>query len=144
MKRSVLKSDPEQVRAWTERSRERARQQAREDAGNGQVRTRRKRKVKIPAEVRERVAARTDGYCICGCGRWAFEIHHVLPEGKFPELAKAESNYVAVNPVCHARHENAFRRLRRDCLPQYVLDLAATDSRYQLYLERTYPKEGNE
>jgi len=105
---------------------------------------RRKAEVKnkrVPAEVLEAVYRRDNGICIV-CGRvvWNDFPHHVLPKAKWPELKDDRWNLATIHLSCHANHENASRRIRRDELPAETLEvLAKLDARIQAYVERTYP-----
>lgn len=146
MKRAELRPDPEKVRDWLDRTRQRARDRQREQVGphlprpaTSLGRTAKKRKAVIPKPVRRRVLRRSGGLCICGCRQRATQIHHVLDETKFPELALVEDNLAGVHHDCHARHTNAFVRLTRDCLPACAVRLAESHPRYLVHLERTYP-----
>jgi hypothetical protein len=112
MKRSRLNTDPALVRAWQQRSRERAA---------------RRRKAKIPIGVREAVRARQKGKCaVCGWRRIQ-QMHHVLPESRFPQFAQLAENLLGVCVGCHASHEGASRRIPVSVLPVAALDLAARE-----------------
>lgn len=104
-------------------------------------RKRRKQKARIRPEIRERVMARSDGVCANpGCSRRASHCHHWLDEARFPELAKVEANLSGTCPWCNwGHHSSPNGRLPFEAIPACTLALAATDDRYRLYLERTYP-----
>lgn len=77
-----------------------------------------------------------DPRCVCGCGRLAFEWHHVLSQQRFPEYADEAANIVPVAPHCHERHTTAFKRLpRAACGTAERLPLTP---RMETYLDKTY------
>jgi hypothetical protein len=145
VRRTELRPNPEKVRDWVDRSRQRARDRQAERVDGHLPRpalkkTARRRKVAIPKPVRERALRRSGGLCICGCGRRATQVHHVLDETKFPELALVEDNMVAVFHDCNQRHHfQPGGRLRREVLPACAVRLAESQPRYEAHLERTYP-----
>jgi hypothetical protein len=64
-----------------------------------------------------------------------------MPVSRWPELTAIAENIVGVCEPCHARHENAHRRIRWDELPQCTITLAQTTSgAAAVYLERTYAR----
>lgn len=65
----------------------------------------------------------------------------MLPVSKWPELTAVATNIVGVCMGCHARHENAHRRIRWEELPSCSVLLAQTTSgAAAVYLERTYTR----
>jgi 5-methylcytosine-specific restriction endonuclease McrA len=91
-------------------------------------------------EARSEAFRRSRGRCIV-CGSRAVHGHHTLPVSRWPELTACAANIVAVCEPCHARHENAHRRIRWDELPECTITLAQTTSgAAAVYLERTYPR----
>jgi 5-methylcytosine-specific restriction endonuclease McrA len=127
VKRSELRPQPEKVREWMRRSRKPLKRTARK------ARTSHK-------DARSEAFRRSGGRCIV-CGARAAHGHHVLPVSRWPELTDRASNIVSVCEPCHARHENAHRRIRWDELPAITILLAQTTSgAAAVYLERTYPR----
>lgn len=74
--------------------------------------------------------------CCCGCGRRATEWHHVFEQQHYPELADEPDNVVKVNPLCHARHTNRFRRLPRRAIRR--AERLATTEKMKSYLDHKY------
>lgn len=72
--------------------------------------------------------------------RRAVQLHHVLPEGKWPHLAKLATNLVGVCVACHDEHERAHRRIPIAALPGCAIALAEREG-LGWYLDRTYPTE---
>lgn len=132
------------------------------DAPRGLSSRPRRKAVTIPGHVRARVLARTHGGCVMCLHRQlqtdvyavtaatvrqqvraslvnrATQLHHVLPQGKWPHLAKVEANLTAVCPFCHDEHERAHRRLPRCVLPPETIALAEAEG-LSWYIERVYP-----
>jgi 5-methylcytosine-specific restriction endonuclease McrA len=135
-----LRADPSKVREFLQRGRGQLRRVPLEGRRKPLSRRPRRRKARIPSEVRKRVFARSGGRCVRpDCKNVAVHIHHVLDESNFPELAQAEANMVGTCPWCNWNHHfKPDGRLPRSCLPAVTLALAATDDRYELYLERVY------
>lgn len=103
---------------------------------------RRRRKVRIPKDVRARVFARSRWICVRpGCGRRCVHTHHWLDEAKFPELALEEDNLSGTCPHCNWNHHNASPRLPFEAIPACTLRLtrAADAGRRMAHLERYYP-----
>lgn len=72
----------------------------------------------------------------CHCGAKGFDWHHVLPQGKFPELRNEVYNIIPICRDCHERHHNASKRLPRSvCAPVEALELSGAQLSY---IERTY------
>lgn len=119
-------------------------------AGTPLRRKRRKRKAKIPKGVRQEALARSGGLCVVcvhdlllagkrvGAAFRAVQLHHVLPEDTWPELAKLADNLVGVCPGDHDDHERANRRIPRAALPECSLRLARNEG-LSWYIELTYP-----
>lgn len=107
-------------------------------------RHRRRRKAKIPPELRERVKARSGGICVRpGCGGRIAQLHHVLDEHGFPELALTEWNLVGVCWQCQQDHHfKPYGRLPRSALPPQTLRRLRAVPRYRDYLLRFYPDKG--
>jgi 5-methylcytosine-specific restriction endonuclease McrA len=127
VKRSELRPDPTKVREWMQRSRKPLRRTARK------ART-------SHTEARREAFQRSGGRCIV-CGHKAAHGHHVLPVQRWPALTARAENIVAVCEPCHARHENAHRRIRWEELPACAILLAQTTSgAAAVYLERTYSR----
>jgi 5-methylcytosine-specific restriction endonuclease McrA len=103
-----------------------------------------KPKARIPHNVRRAILRRQDYRClVCGEGWFRLQLHHVLPQSKWPEHDEQMMNLVALCEPCHARHENAHRRIRYDELPEQVRTWIRTlGGRETLYTERTYPQSG--
>lgn len=142
MKRSQLKANPEKVRAWQQRSRDKARDRTRQAVSSG-VRRSQKRKASIPRTVRRRVYARSHGVCIRpGCEAKCVQIHHVLDQEHFPQLALTEDNLVGVCARCNQRHHfEPGGRFPLAALPNCALRLAEAVDQLP-YLERFYPTGG--
>jgi 5-methylcytosine-specific restriction endonuclease McrA len=98
-----------------------------------------KPKARIPHNVRRAVMRRQGWTCLLCSGLFGLQIHHVLSQQHFPEHDQQPLNLVALCPDCHARHENAHRRIRQDELPAQTLTWIRTlGGRETLFLERTY------
>jgi 5-methylcytosine-specific restriction endonuclease McrA len=99
-----------------------------------------KPKARIPHNVRRAVCRRQQYRClVCGEPWLRLDLHHVLPQSKWPEHDEQMMNLVAVCETCHARHEVAHRRIRYDELPEQVRTWIRTlGGRETLYVERTY------
>lgn len=140
--RSEFRPDPDKVREFIDNTRTRARERALAERRSSTLRPgQRKRKVAIPKAVRRRVLKRSGGLCICGCQRKATQLHHVLDETKFPELALVEDNLAGIFHDCNQRHHfQPNGRIPRERLPACAVRLASTHPRYQVFLERTYPE----
>jgi 5-methylcytosine-specific restriction endonuclease McrA len=103
-----------------------------------------RRSKRVPEWVLRDVYLLDEGCCIV-CGErvsigelWAF--HHVLPKSRWPELRNDSANIVTIHIGCHARHESAFARIKREQLPARTLELAERLGDPGLaYLDRTYP-----
>lgn len=131
-----LQPDPEKVRAWQERSRERARQRPQ------QPRSGFKPKASIPPIVRRRVYARSAGRCIRpGCGSRCVHIHHILDQQAFPDLALVEDNMVGTCAHCNwAHHFAPNQRFPRSAIPACSLRLAEVVGAKALqHIRRYYP-----
>jgi 5-methylcytosine-specific restriction endonuclease McrA len=127
VKRSELRPQPEKVREWMQRTRKPLR------------RTPRKARVSH-TEARRTALQRSRGRCIV-CGSRAVHGHHVLPVSRWPELTAVAANIVACCEACHARHENAHRRIRWEELPECAILLAQTTSgAAAVYLDKIYPR----
>jgi 5-methylcytosine-specific restriction endonuclease McrA len=103
-----------------------------------------KPKARIPHNVRRAVSRRQGWGClVCGdrgAGDW-IQMHHVLPQAKWPEHDGNPLNLVAICWACHDNHERAHRRIRYDELPEQVRTWIRTlGGRETLYTERTYPR----
>ena len=103
-----------------------------------------KPKAKIPHNVRRFVNRRQDWRClVCGEGpfpwRGPLQVHHILPQAKWPEHDQQPLNMVALCPGCHDAHERAHRRIRWDELPEqsrtWIRTLGGQET---LYAERVY------
>lgn len=155
MKRSGLRSDPNKVREWQDRSRKPL---------NPGVR---KRRATINAEERATVMKRSSGWCIVclwrvgysrghvpaahrsvmramgrnGRVRKAVHLHHVLPVQMFVRWELSLDNQVGICAECHDEHERAHRRIPFAALPEVVRTFArCAGSQESLYFERTYPR----
>lgn len=127
MKRTALRPNPAKMREFQQRSRKPLKRTA--------------RKARMSStRARSEAFRRSRGRCIV-CGDRAAHGHHVLPVERWPELTAVAENIVAVCERCHARHENAHRRIRWDELPQCAITLAySTSGAAAVYLERVYPR----
>lgn len=147
-----LRSDPDKVREWQARSRQRAREnvenrrQTPRAAATRRPRRKRDNQVGLDPEVRTTALARSGGFCIRpGCERLATHPHHVLPKqaAYFPELTNEPDMIVGLCFECHQNHHYGARpehRLPRSALPQCALAFASRDQRMQYWLERLYPE----
>jgi len=129
MKRSRLKSDPAKTAEWQRRSRQ--------PLNPGK----RKVKAKIPQSVRDAARRRNGGICVRpGCDRKAIQLHHVLDESLWPELAKVEANLVGVCPLCNYRHHfEPDGRLPKSALPPSTMRLVARlGPKAQMHIDRFY------
>ena len=105
-------------------------------------RTAPKPKAKIPHNVRRFVLRRQHHRCLV-CDRsegWGqLQLHHLLPQAKWPEHDQQPLNMVALCPGCHDAHERAHRRIRWDELPEqsrtWIRTLGGQET---LYAERVY------
>jgi 5-methylcytosine-specific restriction endonuclease McrA len=141
LRRAELRPDPDAVREWQRRSRDRARERRKERPPRRQ----RRRKARVPLEVRGRALRRSRGRCVRpGCGARAAHLHHVLDEALFPELAEVEENLVGMCMRCNLNHHfKPGGRLPRAALPACALRLAeAHGPRAVAHIERYYPDEG--
>jgi 5-methylcytosine-specific restriction endonuclease McrA len=103
--------------------------------------TKRKPKARFAKDVRAFIAFRDRGCVVCKAPRLRVEMHHVLPQSKFPAYAKRTENLVALCAGCHDEHERAHRRIRYDELPEQVRTWVRTlGGREEIYMERTYPR----
>ena len=128
MKRSKpLRPDPEKVREWQQRVRERSRER------------RAKRTLKLSKAKAQVALERSRGRCVV-CGGPAQDPHHVLPKGKWPHLADVAANIVWVCRRDHDLHERAMARIPRQALSPETLRLARREG-LMWYIEATYPTE---
>jgi 5-methylcytosine-specific restriction endonuclease McrA len=98
-----------------------------------------KPKAQIPHNVRRAVYRRQGWRCLICSDAFHLQLHHVLSQQHYPEHDQHELNLVALCASCHARHENAHRRIRQDELPAQTLTWIRTlGGRETLFLERTY------
>lgn len=157
MKKSELRSDPDKTRAWQDRSRK--------PLGRGTP----KKRVSVPAGVRNKVRTRSGGWCVACLARNGIfatngnlpreyrvptrimgargdirpiaHLHHVLPVEKWPEWVTERFNLVGVCAACHDEHERAHRRIPFEALPTEVrLFVQNTGCPEAMYLHKTYPK----
>ena len=143
-RRKGLEPDPEKVRDWQRRSRDRALERQQKARPRRALRQgKRKSKARIPPKVRRRVLARNRGRCCRpGCGKRSGHVHHVLDEQHFPELALVEDNMVGTCPGCNWDHHfKPGGRLPRSAIPSRALRLAAeVGPRAEAHIERYYPR----
>lgn len=162
-RKTGLRSDPAKTRAWQDRSRGSLRVDPRDyppfqirqapapaDARDPQANARaalrrssRKRRARVPAATRARVYARSDGLCVCGCGRKADHLHHVLRVEKsdWAHLELVEQIMVGMYHDCHWAHEAALPRLPYERLPRLVIDYVhGLGPRAEAELERYHPR----
>jgi 5-methylcytosine-specific restriction endonuclease McrA len=100
-----------------------------------------KPKARIPHNVRRAVLRRQGWRCVvCGPRNTLYlQMHHVLPQEKWPEHDENPFNLVAICAGCHDNHERAHRRIRYDELPEQVRTWIRTlGGRETLYVERVY------
>jgi len=138
MRRKAIRPNPERVREWQQRSREKAQQRPRKPSSGF------RRKARVPAAVRQRVFARSAGRCVRpGCERKAAHIHHWLDEAKFPHLALIEDNMSGTCAQCNwAHHFAPDQRLPRSAIPACALRLAEQAGRgARAHLQRYYPTQ---
>jgi 5-methylcytosine-specific restriction endonuclease McrA len=137
VKRSELRPDPEKVRAWQQRSRERAQRQ-RKPA---------KKKASIPRAVRAEVRTRTANRCavcitvLASRPRRIAHLHHLFPEAEYPHLAKEPANLIGLCAECHSDYHFGGvnpRRIPREALPRATFELACREG-LGWFIERTYP-----
>jgi hypothetical protein len=168
-RREPLKRSPESQRAWERTTRDRALERQREVAARQERRTRsglragrKKNKVTVPAGARMKALARSHGVCVAclqregidldritisalellvrrGVVRAAVQVHHVLDEEKWKQLAKLADNLVGICLQCHQDHHfKPDGRIARAALPSCTLELAEREG-LDWYIERTYP-----
>lgn len=161
MKRSELRSDPELVQAWQDRSRKRAieraraaKREARALVASRRVPKRRRQDKTIPGATgwTQRVFVLHGRQCIV-CGRRAVQGHHVVPRQAILtarhlsrderlELAYDARNGVPVCYRCHERHETATERIPFDRLPVSVVEWAVEHGfRQRVFDRRIYARE---
>lgn len=68
--------------------------------------------------------------CICGCGKWAANLHHVVTRAALrrrhaPVALDDPRGLVPVAFDCHQDHHNKARRLPLDRLPDAVFEFVA-------------------
>ena len=125
MKRTALKADPEKVRQFINRNRGSLSRGAGTLERKPLKRTAKKRRASVPKALRARVYARSDGLCVCGCGRRCSHLHHVLRVEKsdWAHLELVEQVMVGLHWQCHQRHEfEPNGRLPFERLPKIVVD----------------------
>jgi 5-methylcytosine-specific restriction endonuclease McrA len=96
-----------------------------------------KARARVPAPVRQQVKARTGGRCAACMAQPVHQLHHVLPQQRFPELALEPLNMVGLCVDCHAAHEYAPGRR----LALHVVACARpllTDGPRRAYFNRIY------
>jgi len=162
-----LRANPEKVRAFQDRARDKAREKAYGRDGERSRSLRAKSEVVVenfgapkPRRRRDRLpGARTFKRRVFGlygskcvvCGKRADQAHHGIPVNvilddvrKPPDVRRAIANDARHGvPVCtpdHHAHEGASRRIRRWELPQGVIDWA-TEHGYEYRIEALYPVE---
>ena len=104
----------------------------------------RRRKPKIPKDTRARVRARTNNICARpGCEKRIVQLHHVLDQAHYPELALAEWNLIGVCWQCQLDHHfKPFGNLPRSAIPEDTLKRLRRDQQRWGYVLRHYPDEG--
>jgi 5-methylcytosine-specific restriction endonuclease McrA len=129
MKRTPLKADPEKTRQWVQKSQ-----------AKNTLQSKPKARVRVNRDEQAVVHKRSKGKCIVCLEQPSRDVHHVLPQRLFPELADVAANMVGVCRKCHARHENAFRRIYMQELPDVTVALVADlGGPAEAYFVRTYP-----
>jgi len=153
MRRGELKADPEKVRSWIARSREKAAVAARGRPRKGLTRKRRSRPPEGPLTAKEwwelvyRIAR---GKCAVTRAPASsvfdkrFERHHIIPK----ELLRRHGlhmkvwdtrNGMLVHRNVHANHTSGADRIPRACLPSSVFAFASECGTWaEAYLERNY------
>lgn len=95
----------------------------------------------VPADAKREALKRQGGHCLLCSERGYLDPHHALPKDDWPDLVQLADNLLMLCRGCHANHEHAFRRVRRDELPACVLALAEREGpRALAYIDRIYPK----
>lgn len=161
MKRSRLRTDPDKVQAWRDRSRDRelereraAKREARDLSKRLPVPKRRREDKRLPGATgwTQRVFMLHGRTCIV-CGARAAQGHHVVPRQAIltarhisteerRELAYDARNGVPVCVRCHERHETATVRIPFDRLPTSVVEWAVEHGfRQRVYDRRIYTRE---
>jgi 5-methylcytosine-specific restriction endonuclease McrA len=107
----------------------------------GLKRTASKPKVRVPRDYTINLLQRQAGLCpVCDRYLTTLQVHHILPQSKWPEHAENLENMVALHPHCHANHEAASRRIRQSELREETLTwVRSLGGLEALYLERIYP-----
>jgi hypothetical protein len=160
VKRSELRSDPDKVQAWRDRSRERAVERARNAQREAKALLAGRRVPKNRREDRwlpgatgwtQRVFALYGRRCIV-CGARAVQGHHVVPrqailtarhlsEDERRQLAYDARQGVPVCARCHERHETAAERIPFDRLPGTVVEWAVEHGfRQRVFDRRIYTR----
>lgn len=147
-----LQADPVKVRAWQDRSRTSLRRTpgfttSNPQRGGFRATNPQFRRGRVPGlrGFTQRVFTLYGRRCVVCRGR-AVQAHHCVPlrtlfarsEAEGQALGADARNGVPVCAVCHERHENASRRIRRGELPAGVVEWALANG-FGWYLDRTYP-----
>jgi hypothetical protein len=98
-------------------------------------------KPRLSEESASIALARSDGLCVCGCGRRATEWHHIWQQQRFPELVDNPDAVVAVASPCHSAHTSAAKRFPRSICRHAEVTLTMTPQ-MAAYLDRYYPDDG--
>lgn len=151
-RRKALGADPEKVRAFQQRAREKTAEKQRQASANGALpRSELARRGKggvnpprpenastavagplSPAEWRVAVWTLDLGRCV-GCGRevprdadrWTWQAHHPIPKQKLPPGKKYDPrNGVTLCRRCHERHESVTHRIPGYRLPERAWSFA--------------------
>lgn len=167
----TLRRDPEKVRAWLRGSQNAAIERARGREGQRSTalrsatppsdfcneqgepvrpatlkrRRRRRREKFVPTDWTRRVFALQGSFCVV-TGQRAEQAHHAVPVSLLIDKglgshAGDPRNGVPVTRRVHERHETAYERILRSCLPTSVFEFAAEHG-LEWYLERDqiYPR----
>jgi hypothetical protein len=153
MRRGELKVDPEKVRAWVARSREKAAVAARGRPRKGLTSKRRSRPAEGPLTPKEwwtLVYRQARGRCAVTRAQASsvydrrFERHHIIPQ----QVLKRHRlhmklwdtrNGMLVHRNVHANHTAAVERIPRSALPSSVYAFAAECGPWaEAYLDRNY------
>lgn len=153
MKRSAIKVDPEKVRAFVQRGRERAAEKARERPRKPLVRRRREKPVEGPlsaSEWWEQVYRLAGGRCAVtraiANSKWdrRFERHHVIPKSLLRRRGLHRKVYdprngMLVHRDVHADHTSRAHPIPRRCVSAEAWAFASECGPWaEAYLERMY------
>ena len=88
----------------------------------------------MPNPVYARVAVR-DNWTCQRCGKQAWDLAHILPRGRFPELKHEEKNIVCLCRDCHMSTENVEGRCELIALMRDRHNYSYEEEQYSGYIE---------